>query len=639
MTKQTEAGESTIITRDKYFIDDLLAICWAPIKDLKTDQVLWAEISRDLNLSLHFLLTGSATWEDAEFQAWSKLRLQVRQDIIKAHSHLYKTNPVDDSALAGYTSEEIAHVAMQKLAEKDDSTKKEEAASKPIADPRTQEAASYALLLADRDLVMGLMLFLQNNDLTAPTRYHSGFQNMIREAFAKDSSTTPTVSSCVAELQKMISMRVPNSYIEFAVLAQIVSDQDGISIDEATMGIFKDIDIVTKLQHIRAEYMMEAVTGVKNRWHAMRDIPVAALEPHQKKIGDCDMAMDGEKAWPSFWEKILDSRIAQSENVVKAIEDISNGVLQQEILDAVAQMPDPPGKGGENEKDEVEGKDKKDEQMEQKDEVKDGEEAKATESKESATEPKESKATESKVSKSKEGEGTDIDPEMKLSELRTMFREIPAVPSAVEAFMKCLEGHLWHALAGSCSKEGDAVEQGLSFIVSKRHDDPIRLMAKKADPCITLPFIGRVTRLPSKGALPLCKVWGQDFFIDGSGFNRFDNEAFIPAWMVRVGAGKNVVTTMDVRVFDTVFNFRHTPVAKEVVERVPIKIHYLAMKEALFNRENVELSRPPIVGVVTAGQASEMNKAMGKVRGQRAMGKHKLTLADPVWKARRHAFK
>eukprot|EP00969_Alexandrium_andersonii_P120640 5334505-Alexandrium_andersonii.AAC.1 len=45
-------------------------------------------------------------------------------------------------------------------------------------------------------------------------------------------------------------------------------------------------------------------------------------------------------------------------------------------------------------------------------------------------------------------------------------------------------------------------------------------------------FVGAVTRYPRAGALPLCKAANTQLYVDGAGLGIFENEAFIPAWLI-----------------------------------------------------------------------------------------------------------
>ena len=63
---------------------------------------------------------------------------------------------------------------------------------------------------------------------------------------------------------------------------------------------------------------------------------------------------------------------------------------------------------------------------------------------------------------------------------------------------------------------------------------------------VRLTFMGRVSRVPRPHSLKVCDVWGQSYYIDGSGFNNKDCELFFPAWLVdaapkTIGANASVM--------------------------------------------------------------------------------------------------
>ena len=83
---------------------------------------------------------------------------------------------------------------------------------------------------------------------------------------------------------------------------------------------------------------------------------------------------------------------------------------------------------------------------------------------------------------------------------------------------------------------------------------------------LVLNFAGRVTHVPSDGALPLCKVWGIDFYVDGKSYVSPSSEFFVPAWLVPVVTKKentnsNQIGLIVEKTSDT-FNFKWTQLGK-----------------------------------------------------------------------------
>eukprot|EP00959_Pyramimonas_sp_CCMP1952_P166524 3480607-Pyramimonas_sp.AAC.1 len=51
-------------------------------------------------------------------------------------------------------------------------------------------------------------------------------------------------------------------------------------------------------------------------------------------------------------------------------------------------------------------------------------------------------------------------------------------------------------------------------------------------------FLGKVTRMPSRGSLPVCQYANEQLYIDGHNYSTFSCEAFQPAWMVSTTSAK-----------------------------------------------------------------------------------------------------
>ena len=131
-------------------------------------------------------------------------------------------------------------------------------------------------------------------------------------------------------------------------------------------------------------------------------------------------------------------------------------------------------------------------------------------------------------------------------------------------FALALQSHLvrsllcgWPSLdvvkTGSAAQSIKLVPNGLEAHAGVGLDNIHLAPAKVTTPCINmlperfrLNFVGKVSRAPSSGALPVCSFGGENFFITGSGYNSADDEVFSPAWLIPVvGSGKKGGTGKD----------------------------------------------------------------------------------------------
>ena len=77
---------STPAGRDKYFLDDLLAVILTPVKVLPTEDLNREEVLRRMRLALCFMVSGGVCVKgNSSIQQWPVLRKELRLVIVQAH--------------------------------------------------------------------------------------------------------------------------------------------------------------------------------------------------------------------------------------------------------------------------------------------------------------------------------------------------------------------------------------------------------------------------------------------------------------------------------------------------------------------------------------------------------------------------
>ena len=71
-------------------MDDVAACVWTPVKDLPRSSIVFQEIRTALRFCFTFMWEGSVEYNGVEMTAWSKLRREIRDAIVRAHTHAYR---------------------------------------------------------------------------------------------------------------------------------------------------------------------------------------------------------------------------------------------------------------------------------------------------------------------------------------------------------------------------------------------------------------------------------------------------------------------------------------------------------------------------------------------------------------------
>ena len=109
--------------------------------------------------------------------------------------------------------------------------------------------------------------------------------------------------------------------------------------------------------------------------------------------------------------------------------------------------------------------------------------------------------------------------------------------AVVVSFMQKLENCIWEATqVPSFAKKKTLTlpaDKGLASICGFPYgpQSSQTLYAKEIKSHLRMTFVGKVTRLPSKLALPLCEAFGESFWVEGRPGNVM-TDAFVPAWSI-----------------------------------------------------------------------------------------------------------
>ena len=142
---------------------------------------------------------------------------------------------------------------------------------------------------------------------------------------------------------------------------------------------------------------------------------------------------------------------------------------------------------------------------------------------------------------------------------------------------------------------GERGYKDLEFPVSQVGDKIMGLSSKTTPSAISLYLFGRVTRIPVVGCIPLCKVFGQDFYIDPINHLKPDMPCWAPAWSVQVVDPSVETPTFDVRAEDLELPFTYVMKAMGTPTKIIVKLRlWKLVPKAEFVGHETVLSRPPI---------------------------------------------
>ncbi|CAK0885879.1 unnamed protein product [Prorocentrum cordatum] len=626
-------------SRDKYFIDDMIGVIWGPVEKPPSNLILVDELSRSIKIGLMFLFTGGVQWNGTYIEKWSVLRKELRANTARVHSHLYQNHL--DASLWGVAPEKVVTVVCDQLATAEQAEHPVPSASATYA---TKEQETLATLQTDRDTMMQLVTLINDTDLTKPCRFHPQLQNMVKTIFGWNGDVS--VGQALSMMKDLIFNHIRPEFVDFGFLCREVVRQTSATPSDVSLGIFNTDINLTRFLAMRATYMFEML-GAMADFVFMKDVSMDVLVANTSAIAESDCMLD-RNTWAPFWSELL----RESSTTDFQVASVRNKVLAATLADGAASAVDKgncaeapsveaaTSAGAEAPADASETAPAQEATVTNAETKKDGDDKAAEPTKEDCI-----------VMAKKGGDAsTDAAKQAKLStlaEIRNMFKtsiDVGAAPLTIELFTKALETYLWRTYAHSPPRKGAPAEWGTSFIEADPSESPPRLVASRATPAIQMVFLGKVTRMPSRGSLPVCQYANEQLYIDGHNYSTFSCEAFQPAWMVSTTSAKAAAAaTMVVQTFQDSFTFTYTNVNKEITVDVPVTVHYLEMNPSVIKKANVELTRPPIPGAVTAMTVTEIAKRTAAANCPRNTtgenSEHKAAISDPKWKHCKHVFR
>ena len=126
--------------------------------------------------------------------------------------------------------------------------------------------------------------------------------------------------------------------------------------------------------------------------------------------------------------------------------------------------------------------------------------------------------------------------------------------------------------------------------------------------------MGRVSIIPSEGAICICNLWGIDFYLDGKTCKSICGTSCVPAWCVREIADMKKAT-MDVHSRTLKFAFKPKQ-GKDGVTNAKVTCFYMQLRAGADPSAEplpcVELTRGPIATAVTKSQFRLLSKSQPK---------------------------
>ena len=163
-------------------------------------------------------------------------------------------------------------------------------------------------------------------------------------------------------------------------------------------------------------------------------------------------------------------------------------------------------------------------------------------------------------------------------------------------------------------------------------------------PSVALNFIGNVTVQKGKYALPLCTVFGLDFFVAPNDFAKLNNPVCVPAWVVPVASGKQGAT-MRLSKQTEAFSFQYESGRDKEIIKPEITIYGLHMDAVIDGKftDKVVLTREAIEEQVTSTTKAATTEAKDKEakepKQRKAQTKASVVLSEPRYKPFKHMFK
>lgn len=141
--------------------------------------------------------------------------------------------------------------------------------------------------------------------------------------------------------------------------------------------------------------------------------------------------------------------------------------------------------------------------------------------------------------------GTDATSETSLEKKDTAYSSVTRIraklaicdragpaPTLVQmmCFMRSVEALLWRLYSSPDLSHKLKPDTGLDKLLVDHSSE--KLLIREGTSDIVLNYIGKITRVPTVTSLLLCEMWGESFFVEGSGHRSPLSPDWVPAWSV-----------------------------------------------------------------------------------------------------------
>ena len=99
----------------------------------------------------------------------------------------------------------------------------------------------------------------------------------------------------------------------------------------------------------------------------------------------------------------------------------------------------------------------------------------------------------------------------------------------------------------------------------------------KTPKALVMNFAGRVSDTPINGSLPICKMWGIEFYVDPVGYNVTSGDFFVPAWSVPIAKANETQIELVPSIAKDNFPFTYFAAGRSVRVDAAIELPFLTL--------------------------------------------------------------
>ena len=586
-------------TREKCFLDDLVACLLAPLDQLQQEQRSRICIQRCLRLGLEFLWSGTVEINGKMYSAWSKLRKALREEVIRGHLAAFRQLPglVDANTAS---SEDIASAVLAALGPDDDGRAGASSASSVKA--REMEMGMQPFT-SDQDFIISVSSFLHTDPPSLSEKLQPAFLRLVQDIVDDLSSRNHRSSLSIKTLLSNIKEKVFDVFTErWASFGKRVIDHMSKAESEYTAadvsaGILKTTAEMDACFRQRTRYILALLdimaTGDSKITERNYSREVGLLFEHIDAIAYADIST-GKEFWLSLWEMVIES--ATRNDVCATLRAHACGSYSDET----------------------------------------------------SVRPEPEASTSSTVQPAQQGGDSakqGLAGWQSLASLRSQWRlsDTSVGGPVIVNFMQKLEAFVYENTMVNTGMGtnllGLTPDRGYDSVFVKACDKDQKLYARTMSENLVLNFSGKVSRVPAKGSIHIARCFGSDFYLEEGGFSSaHKSDGFVPAWMMRcAGTSKGVgAANMQVNIKEAGFRFAYATVGKTNSITTNVKFYYLTpmtKSVGLTSCQGVELVREAI-----DAQIKVVPKAKRLAKSGREVGSATWAHKDPAYASAKHIF-